>query len=38
MNTIVSIVDKQNIDIEKTKKLAQSLGAKLRVREFIDEM
>ena len=38
MNTIVSIVDKQNIDIEKTKKLARSLGAKLRVREFIDEM
>jgi len=38
MNTIVSIVDKQNIDIEKTKKLAQSLGAKLRIREFIDEM
>ena len=38
VNTVVSIVDKQNIDIEKTKKLAQSLGAKLRVREFIDEM
>ena len=38
LNTVVSIVDKQNIDIEKTKKLAQSLGAKLRVREFIDEM
>lgn len=38
INTIVSIVDKQNIDVEKTKKLAQSLGAKLRIREFIDEM
>lgn len=38
ISTTVSIVDKQNIDIEKTKKLAQSLGAKLRVREFIDEM
>ena len=38
VNTVVSIVDKQNIDIEKTKKLAQKLGAKLRVREFIDEM
>ena len=38
VSTVVSIVDKQNIDIEKTKKLAQSLGAKLRVREFIDEM
>ena len=38
VSTIVSIVDKQNIDVEKAKKLAQSLGAKLRVREFIDEM
>lgn len=38
INTIVSIVDKQNINVEKTKKLAQSLGAKLRIREFIDEM
>ena len=38
VNTIVSIVDKQNIDIEKTKKLAQDLGAKLRIREFINEM
>ena len=37
INTIVSIVDKQNIDVEKTQKLAQSLGAKLRVREYIDE-
>lgn len=36
-NVIVSIVDKQNIDVEKTKKLAESLGAKLYVREFIDE-
>lgn len=38
VSTIVSIVDKQNIDIEKTKKLAQDLGAKLRIREFINEM
>jgi radical SAM protein, TatD family-associated len=38
MNTVVSIVDKQNINVEKAKILAQSLGAKLRVREFIDEM
>lgn len=38
INTIISIVDKQNIDVEKTKKLAQDLGAQLRIREFIDEM
>lgn len=36
-NVIVSVVDKQNVDIKKTKELAESLGAKLYVREFIDE-
>ena len=36
-NVIVSIVDKQNVDVKKTKELAESLGAKLYIREFIDE-
>ena len=33
----VSIVDKQGIDIQAAKELAQSLGAKFYVREFLDE-
>ena len=33
----VSIVDKQGIDARRTKELAESLGAKFYVREFIDE-
>lgn len=36
VNTVVSIVDKQNIDVAKTQKLALELGAKLRIREYID--
>ena len=34
-NVVVSIVDKQGIDAAKTKALAESLGAKFRLREFI---
>jgi len=33
----VSIVDKQGIDAQAAKKLAESLGAKFYTREFIDE-
>lgn len=34
-NVVVSIVDKQGIDAGKTKALAESLGAKFRLREFL---
>jgi TatD family-associated radical SAM protein len=35
--TTVSIVDKQGIDAEETRKLASSLGAKFYLRGFIDD-
>ena len=36
-NTCVSIVSNQGVDVEKAKALAQTLGAKLFVREYFDE-
>jgi radical SAM protein, TatD family-associated len=32
---VVSVVDKQNVNIEETKKLVKSLGAELYVREYL---
>lgn len=34
-DTTITVVDKQNIDIEAVKKLAASLGAKFRLREYV---
>lgn len=34
-DTTVTVVDKQNIDIEAVKKLAAGLGAKFRLREYV---
>lgn len=36
-DVVVSIVDKQGIDAEKTKEIAEALGAKFYLREYIDE-
>ena len=36
-DVVVSVVARQGIDIEKTRELAQSLGAKFYLREFIDD-
>lgn len=36
-DVVVSVVDKQGIDIEAVKKLAAELGAKFYLREYIDE-
>ena len=36
-DTTVSVVDRQGIDAQKTAALAKSLGAKFRLREYIDD-